>query len=173
VDAWETLAARQALFVTGGLEDLSAQSRAFGAAANADEWVILPFPGDTRDAFVVYGSSFVLLPSAEEQQLAAWLFTKWILAPERQTRWVETTGMFPLRISTMTLSASYAATHPQWTSAVTLLPQADLPPKLALWRLVRAALGDGFSFMFRQDMDVGQVPAILGELDRTVGDLSQ
>jgi ABC-type glycerol-3-phosphate transport system substrate-binding protein len=173
VDASEMFATRQALFVAGGLEDLSAQSRALGVAANNDEWILLSFPGEERDAFVVYGSSFIMLPATDEQQLAAWLFVKSILSPEAQVRWVETTGMFPLRASTMTLAASYAATHPQWVTAVKLSPQADLPPRLASWRLVRAALGDGFSFMFRQDMDVGQVPIILSDLDRIVSDLSQ
>lgn len=169
--ATDAFAARQALFITGSLEDFSAQTRALNTLASADQWVILPFPGPERDAFVVYGSSFIMLPSSNEQQLATWLFVRWVLSTETQARWVQTTGMFPLRTSTLNLVADYAATHPQWVAAVKLLPQADLPPKLASWRTVRLILGDGFDFMFRVNTPVGQIAAILAQMDLTVHDL--
>ncbi len=170
-NAYEEFAARRALFVTGSLEDFSAQTRALNTRGNADEWTILPFPGVTDDAFVVYGSSFILLPSPDAQELAAWLFVRWMLSPENQARWVETTGMFPLRTSTLNLVADYAATHPQWVAAVKLLPQASLPPQRADWRTIRVALGDGFDYMFRVNLPVGQVATILADLDRVVQDM--
>jgi hypothetical protein len=56
---------------------------------------------------------------------------------------------------------------------VNLLPQAHTTPQLAAWRIVRVALGDGFTFMFRVDTPVGQVPAILAQLDTLVTELNQ
>src|SRR5215211_2353487 len=56
-------AARQALFATASLEELPDQSRAFFTSGSKDEWTVLPFPGDRSSAFVIYGSSFVLLES--------------------------------------------------------------------------------------------------------------
>lgn len=170
-DAIDAFANRQSLFITGSLEDFPAVTRAINTAGSSDQWTILPFPGPARSDFVVYGSSFIMLPSTDQQQLAAWLFVRTILSSENQVRWVQTTGMFPLRISTMTLAADYAASYPQWVTAVKLLPQADVPPQLPSWRLVRVMLGDGFDSMFRVNTPVGQIAAILAQMDSTASDL--
>ena len=67
----------------------------------------------------------------------------------------------------------YASGHPQWAEAVNLLPGAYTTPQTAAWRTVRVALGDGFTFMFRVDTPVGQVPAILAQLDSLVTELNR
>ncbi|MBV6396247.1 MAG: hypothetical protein HFACDABA_01842 [Anaerolineales bacterium] len=173
VNPREEFASRRALFVSGALETVSEQLRAFSAIGSVDEWTALAFPGKAKAAFVVYGSSFVMLSSSNEEQLATWLFVRSILSAENQAQWTETTGMFPLRDSTLTLLAPYAATHPQWLAAVKLLPQASLPPARADWRLVRVAIGDGFNHIFRVNLPSGQVAAILAQLDSLAADLMQ
>lgn len=168
--AVEAFANRRALFVTGGLEDIAAQSRAFLTLSSSDEWTLIPFPGGT-ETMAVYGSSYIVISSDDASQLATWLFIRWLLEPEQQARWVSTTGMFPLRTSTLNLVADYASAHPQWVQAVKLLSSAQGTPRLASWRLIRLVLGDGFDFMFRVDMPVGQVATILADMDRAVEDL--
>jgi len=166
IDAFAT---RRALFITGGLEDLAAQSRAFLTLPSNDEWTLIPFPGG--ETMAVYGSSFIVMPSDDAGQLATWLFVRWMLSTENQARWVSTTGMFPLCTSTLNLVADYAAAHPQWVDAVKLLPRAQGTPRLASWRQIRVVLGDGFDFMFRINMPVGQVATILADMDKAVQDL--
>jgi multiple sugar transport system substrate-binding protein len=177
LSVFDRFALRQALFATASLEDLSDQSRAFITAANKDEWTVLPFPGPERDAFVVYGSSFIMFQSDDTTQLASWLFMRWLLSPENQARWIQSTGLFPLRDSTMNLLADYSAEHPQWAEAVKLLSQGETTPQLSSWRLVRIMLGDAFRDMFdtirHPDLTEGQVPLILRQMDRTAGDLNQ
>ena len=90
-------AARQALFGTAPLEELSELSRAMASAQNPDDWTVLGFPGTDHVDMMVYGSSYVILKSTPEQQLASWLFLRWMLDPEQQKEWVEVTGLFPLR----------------------------------------------------------------------------
>ncbi|HEX9331308.1 MAG TPA: extracellular solute-binding protein [Anaerolineales bacterium] len=173
----DRFASRQALFATASLEDLSDQARAFSAVNNKDEWTVLKFPGDGHDALVVYGSSFIMFKSDDVTQLAAWLFMRWMLSAENQARWVQSTGLFPLRDSTMALLADYSAGHPQWAEAVKLLPQGEMTPQLASWRMVRVMLGDGFRDMFdtirHPDLTDGQVPLILKQMDGTAEDLNQ
>ncbi|HSL29127.1 MAG TPA: extracellular solute-binding protein [Anaerolineales bacterium] len=173
----DRFALRQALFATASLEDLPAQTRAFSAAGSADEWTVLKFPGDEQDALVVYGSSFIILESDEATKLASWLFVRWMLSPENQARWVESTGLFPLRDSTMELLAEYSASHPQWTAAANMLPEGMTTPRFASWRLVRVMLADGFRDMFdvirHPDLTEGQVPLILRQMDETAHDLHQ
>lgn len=164
---------RKALFATASLEDLSDYTRAMGVAANADQWTVLSFPGDVQTGLVVYGSSYIVLKSTPEQQLASWLFVRWMLSPENQKKWVEVTGLFPLRNSEMDLLGDYKNSHPQWAAAVDLLPQAQIQPQLASWRKVRVMLGDGFDAMFRVNTPAGEVAKILAIMESTSRDLSK
>jgi len=177
LSVFDRFAARQALFATASLGDLPDLTRAFSAAANKDEWTVLPFPGVERDALVLYGSSFIMFESDDATQLASWIFMRWMLSVENQARWVQSTGLFPLRASTMELLADYSASHPQWAEAVKLLPRGEDTPQLSSWRLVRVMLGDGFRDMFdtirHPDLTEGQVPLILKQMDDTVADLNQ
>jgi ABC-type glycerol-3-phosphate transport system substrate-binding protein len=166
-------AARGALFATGGLEELSEFGRALAAAENSDEWTVLTVPGPDQPGIVTYGSSFVVFTGSPEQQLASWLFIRWILSPENQKEWVEATGLFPLRSSMVEQLASYSRSHPQWAAAVQLVPRAQIQPQLASWRMVRVMLGDGFNAMFRSDTPSGRVAEILAIMDRTASDLAK
>ena len=177
LSVYDRFAARQALFATASLEELSEQARALLAAGNRDEWTILPFPGEEQTAFTLYGSSFVVLDSDDVNRLASWLFIRWMLSPDNQASWVKSTDLFPLRSSTMNLLADYAVQHPQWAAAVEMLPEGRQVPRLASWRVVRTMLGDGFGDMFdtirHPDLTEGQVPLILKEMDATVADLER
>ena len=174
---YDRFAARQALFATASLEEFSEQSRAFFTSGSQDEWIVLPFPGVEQEAFIVYGSSYVMFESDDVTQLAAWLFMRWMVSAEIQARWVQSTELFPLRTSTMSLLADFPADHPQWASAVEMLPEGELPPQLASWRVVRIMLGDGFRDMFdtirHPDLTEGQVPLILRQMDEIATDLNQ
>ena len=123
-------------------------------------------------ALQVYGASFVVLKSTPQQQLAAWLFLRWMLASQQQEKWVEVTGLFPLRTSMQPSLDAYARSHPQWAAAVKLLPDGQGQPQLASWRQVRIMIGDGFDAMFRTNTPSGRVAEILAIMDRTARDLS-
>jgi multiple sugar transport system substrate-binding protein len=168
----DAFAARQAMFITASLEDLPAVARAFASAGNRDTWQVMAFPGSNEDALVIYGSSYVVLTSTEEEQLASLLFVRWLLDPEQDARWVETTHLFPIRESTVELLADYEKTHPQWAQALELLPEGELQPQLASWRTVKVMLGDGFAHMYRVNVSSGQVAAILALMESTSRDLS-
>jgi len=164
---------RSALFATASLEDLPDLARDFAFAGSTDKWTVLPFPGIENSTLVVYGASYILFDSEDADQLAAWLFVRWLLSPENQADWINSAGLFPLQASTISLLTDYAAGHPQWVEAVKLLPQGRITPQLAAWRTVRVALGDGFNFMFRVDTPEGRVPSILAQLDAIVRDLDK
>jgi len=172
-DPLTAFANREALFITASLEDLPTISREFASANSTDKWKVIPFPGKNDGAFVVYGSSYVILKSTDEEQLAAWLFARWLLENKQDARWVETTHRFPLRSSTIELLADYRKTHPQWVQAIDLLPQAELQPQKASWRTIKVMLGDGFEHMYRVNVPSGQVAAILAQMESLARDLSK
>ena len=164
-------ASRKALFATAALEDLPDYARAMAAAANADEWSVLAFPGVTQSGLIIYGSSYVILKSTPEKQLASWLFARWLLSADNQKKWVEVNGMFPLRSSALDLLGDYQKSHPQWAEAVALLPKAQMEPQLASWRKVRVMIGDGFTAMFQSNTPAGRVAEILAIMETTARDL--
>jgi multiple sugar transport system substrate-binding protein len=167
-------ATRQALFITASLEDLPSVTREFATADNTDTWTVHPYPGDNSGALVIYGSSYVIMDSSPEEQLAAWLFIRWMLEPKQDARLVEATHLFPLRSSTMELLTAYRNSHPQWAEAVSLLPDGELQPQLASWRMVKVMLGDGFTDMFRRtDLTSGQVAKVLQQMQDIAQELNQ
>jgi ABC-type glycerol-3-phosphate transport system substrate-binding protein len=172
---YDRFAQRQALFATVSLEEFPDQARAF--SASQDAWIALPFPGEEKDALVIYGSSFIVFNSDDATQLASWLFIRWMLSPENQAEWVRSTGLLPLRSSTLDLLADYSADHPQWAGAVEFLSNGEVTPQLSSWRLVRVMLEDGFRDMFdtirHPDLTEGQVPVILTQMDETAEELSR
>ncbi len=105
---------------------------------------------------MAYGPSYSVLKSTPEKQLAAWLFARWLLSPESQSRWVEATGLFPLRIPPGDIGP-YRAASPQWQAAVGYLSLAQGVPQLASWRKVRYVLEDGDD-TFPDEPAGGQTP---------------
>ena len=173
VDPYQAFANREALFASMSLEEFSDQSRAFSDAGNPDTWVVLPYPGDAQDGVVAYGSSYVILKSGKEQQLATWLFVRWLLDPERDARMVQATHLFPLRASTLNLLADYEKSHPQWAEAVKLIPEMTLQPQLASWRSVKTMISDGFTQMYHVNLQSGQVAMVLAQMESTSRNLSK
>ncbi len=172
-DPIDAFAGHEALFITASLEDLPAVARAFATANSTDKWKVVAFPGTNEDALVVYGSSYVVLKSTDKEQLAAWLFIRWLMENEQDARWVETTHLFPLRESTLDLLGDYKKTHPGWAQAMELLPQGEIQPQLASWRTVKVMLGDGFTHMYRVNVPSGQVAVILAQMESISRELSK
>jgi len=172
-DPIASFANRETLFITASLQDLPDVARAFAVAKSTDVWQVLPFPGENEDALVVYGSSYVILNSTKEKQLAAWLFARWLLEDEQDARLVETTHLFPIHTSTIDLLGDYEKTHAQWAQAIQLLPQGEIQPQLASWRNVKTMLGDGFMRMYFVNLPSGQVPAILAQMDTLAKEMNK
>lgn len=166
-------ASRSALFSTAGMEELSDYGRAMASAENTDSWTLLGFPAVGQPVIMLYGSSFIVLKSTPEQQLAAWLFVRWLVDPARQEKWVEVTGLLPIRTSTADRMDDYARAHPQWVAALDLASTAQIEPQLESWRQVRVMIGDGFDAMFRSNTPAGRVAEILAIMDRTARDIME
>lgn len=170
----EAFANRQALLATASLNDLVFIQQAFKTAENPDEWTVLAYPGQERQAVLpVFGPSFALMADTPVRQLAGWLFIRWMASAETQAFWTRLDGQFPVNFAARALLADYASNHPQWASAWELLPNAVVEPALASWGEVRWALQDAGTQIFRSYFTPDRIPATLEELDRTAAELSQ
>jgi ABC-type glycerol-3-phosphate transport system substrate-binding protein len=59
--------------------------------------------------------------SSPEEQLAAWLFIKWLSEPEPQATWASSTGYFATRQTAADLLADYFAENPTYAKAFTFM----------------------------------------------------
>ncbi len=166
-------AGRRALFAAANLTEFEAVSRAFEAEGNTDQWGVLAFPGTTVKSIPLSGASFMVMNSTDEKQLAAWLFVRWLLSPDSQSRWTRNTGLLPLRTSTLDSLDTFKIEHPQWAAATELIEFGHVQPARLSWREVRLMVGDSFDHLFRFDLPVDDIPDLLAEMDETAEELDQ
>ena len=102
------------------------------------EWGVT-HPPQTGDTPVVdiYGASVSICTSTPELQLAAWLFLKWLTAPEQQARWVRASNYFPVRKSTAKELQGYFAENPHYGAAFSMLDYGKSEPTIASYQQVR------------------------------------
>ncbi|MFU8771813.1 MAG: extracellular solute-binding protein [Anaerolineales bacterium] len=165
-------AERLALVITASLVDLPYIVQAMQYSQNDDTWMVLGFPSvDNQQSISVYGPSLAMLRSSNEEQLASWIFMKWLVSPEVQAQWVEKTGVFPVRASTLEHLAAFTAENPQWAAAAELLPHARSEPSLPSWSIVRWAVSDVGTQTFRYYFEASRIPDMLDLLDSTAAEL--
>lgn len=101
----EELARRRALFVTGTLQDLAQQKAVMELHGSADEWTAIAFPAaDGSGAVLAYGYSLGLIQkegNSSDQQMAAWLFLRWLSQPAQAARLAEAWPSFPVNAGVM------------------------------------------------------------------------
>lgn len=162
-------AKRQALFYSASLLDVPLQARVMENAKNKDEWLALPYPHEAGiPVLVVSGSSLAILQGTAEEQMAAWLFTRWLLNPERLARMDAVSGSFPVRISSLDYLSAFRQQYPQWSQAFSWLPWAQPAPRLPSWRAVRWVLSDAAWNVFNPNILPTPIPTILEQADATI-----
>jgi ABC-type glycerol-3-phosphate transport system substrate-binding protein len=165
-------AARQALFATGSLAELPAQATAMQAAGNRDEWTVIAFPSPGGQPVMdVFGPSFAIFQNSAEEQMAAWLFVRWLAQPEQGARLAQAGNTFPLRAAAAEALAEYADGHPQWAAALALLPYARSEPAGASWSAVRWVVADVGTQLFRSYFTAERIPATLELMEATAAEL--
>lgn len=172
-DAPDTdFAARRGLFATGSVTDIPYMAEAFGREPNQDQWTVIPFPSPVNEPSIdVYGPAYVMLSSTPQKQLATWLFIKWLASPQNQAVIVQASSSFPASKTALEALGSYKTSHPKWAAAVDLLPDARSEPSFQSWSVVRWAVHDAATQLFRSYFTIDQVPNLVKLLNETAVDL--
>jgi multiple sugar transport system substrate-binding protein len=168
----EHFAARRALFTSGSIVDSPYIAAALERVDNPDDWTVIGFPNEQRMPVIdVYGPAYGMFSSSPEQQLATWIFLQWLLEPTNQARFIQASGSLPLRAATTDTLQDYATGHPQWQAAVDLLPNAQGEPVFPSWSVVRWAVGDVGSQIFKSYFTTDYITDTLTLLDQTAAEL--
>jgi ABC-type glycerol-3-phosphate transport system substrate-binding protein len=171
----DEFAQRGGLFASASLSSIPHQQAAFGRAGNRDRWTVIPYPSpEGEPAVSAYGPAYMLLESTPEEQLASWLFVRWMASPVNQAALAEATSSFPLRRSTYDYLLKFRpSVASQLRAGWNLLPYAQAEPNQPSWALVRWTLDDSASQLFKWYFTMKQLPATLRLLDRTVAELNR
>lgn len=128
------------------------------------EWSVAAIPHTTPKAVQnIYGASLSVPKSTPQKQLAAWIFIKWMSEPKQQARWVEVSGYFPVRNSTLASLGDYTAKNPKFGDAFKLLQTSTLKaePPFAGYDVVRDAASSAFNAI----LDGADIDKTLADLD--------
>ena len=156
---------RTVLFTMASTSGLLYYGRAVkGSEKGEFNWNVAAIPHTTAKAVLdVYGASVSIPKTTPEQQLAAWLFVKWLTQPEQQARWVEISNYFPVRKSTADNLGAFFAKNPKYKDAFDLLNTATLKaePPFSGYDEVR----DAASAAFNAILDGADIDQTARELD--------
>jgi len=166
-------ATRRALFYSGDVLDLLPQMQALRRLGVQDVWSARPFPGTAKPLVLVSGLSYGVMRTTPAQELATWLFIRWLSLPEQQARLVEAGGGLPMGPSTAALLESYRSAHPQWGESLAFIPIAQMPPNTPNWRQAQWVVQDAFAQALQSTTPREALPEILAELDATLAEIAR
>ncbi len=162
-------ATRQALFTTSSTAGIPYQQSAMKKSGSKDQWTLIPFPSKVGHPVVdIYGPSMAIVKATPAQQLASWLFIKWFTSPQNQAKWVEASGYFPTRKSTVQYLGDYIKAHPQWEAAREAVEKGygRFEPADVSWNSVRQAISQTVAKIFQKDFKPDQIPQLLKDLQK-------
>jgi len=113
--------AGRVLFTISSISGLPYYGQAVSEGAGFN-WSVNPPPHTTpAPRMNIYGASQSIFVSSPEEQLAAWLFIKWMSEAEQQATWASATGYYPTRQAAADLLADYFAENPTYAKAFTFM----------------------------------------------------
>ena len=167
---------RMALFYTASSSNIIAQSRSQEQYKSKDAWTVLPFPGeDGKPLAYTSGYSYALFKAKDPgEQLAAWLFVRWLEQPEVAARLAKALPSIPVSDGVTAQIGGDSSQFP-WPALLALAESARPAPALSTWRDVRRLFEDAAWQIYRLPADqVSQVlPETLPQLDAAVKDMLQ
>jgi multiple sugar transport system substrate-binding protein/sn-glycerol 3-phosphate transport system substrate-binding protein len=146
--SWETematslnFAAGQVLFAIDSTALIPTYATLVEQGANFD-WHVSLLPQATEEPVVgVGGPSLAILHTSPEEQLAAWVFVRWLLEPQQQARWTQKAACFPVRETALAEMEEYGVANTQQRAATQYLDQSWVPePGVPAYATCRAAI---------------------------------
>lgn len=168
-DPYEYFANRQTLAYSGGLAEIVLQSEWMQKHNNPDDWTVLPFPSeDGKPVVLVSGVSYAVLNASPEEQLASWLFIRWMMLPRHQTLLTQASGLLPASTGSVDALQAYRQTYPQWDTALGWVPLAKAPPQGGSWSVAQTILEDAAWQTFQPFLAPEDIASVLKQVDQLI-----
>ena len=163
---------RQAFAIAVWLQDLPTLARALEQAGSQDEWTVIPFPGSAGQVVATGGTAYAVLHNDPAQDLAAWLFIRWLSQPAQQVRLLEHFGTLPVTISGEE-SIVKSGSIPQLITAIKYKEFWLQQPADADWVAITPVLEDAGWQLLKTVISSEMVPGLLQEMDAVAQDLAE
>lgn len=165
---YQYFAKRQALFYTGWLSEVIIQE----GIPNEDGWEILPFMSKYGEPVLIAdGYSYGVMESDQTQQIASWLFIRWMLRPENQAKLIEATGTLPLTNAAIMSLGEFRRDHPLWDSILDEIPLIRPMTSLPTWDVAGRVLQDVAWQVTQSTVKQGDMLSILEQADKLLGEI--
>jgi ABC-type glycerol-3-phosphate transport system substrate-binding protein len=167
---------RYALAYAGTLDQIPVQMGWMVEAENEDVWRVMGFPGPEGEAILVDGPGLMITADSPENQMAAWLFVRYLLEPEVQAELVRSGFTLPVRGSAMELLSDFSVAYPQWAQAAAMIDMAQPLPISQGWAVARYLLQDAMVQFIRMEIEPpssisSELSSILQQLDAEIIEL--
>lgn len=175
-EPYSYFANRLALMYAGTLDQIPVQMGWMRETENNDAWIAMGFPGPDEEKIMVDGAGLMVTADSPENQMAAWLFARYLLMPEIQAELVRSGFTLPVRESALDLLEDFSAANPQWAQAVSLVNQAEPLPISQGWGIGSWVLQDAMyqflNLVIEPESSISEeLSPILEDLDATIIEL--
>lgn len=173
-DPYEYFANRQALAYSLTLSQASLQAETLERLQSKDQWMLLPYPAQAAGSvpsFFTSGDSYAMLVASPQEQLAAWLFMRWMSNPRSQASLAQAGGLLPVTTTAAEQMTLYARQHPGWQQAYDLIAAAQPAPNAAAWPYTSLVLSDAAWQTWQGEMDEEKLNQILFQIDATLPEI--
>jgi ABC-type glycerol-3-phosphate transport system substrate-binding protein len=171
---YDYFANRNALFYTGSLDNMFTQQFTQNYQQSTDNWMVLPFPSvNSEPVMVTYGSSYAILASTPEEQLAAWIFMRWLLLPRNSTHLITNNGSLPITNSMSDLlSEDFFYQYPQWQNLLPAVQYARSGPKSSFWYIEKEIISDASWQLFQPETTAESITEVIKLLEQTIEEIT-
>jgi len=152
---------RKAMVTMSSTAGLPYYEAAFEDANNPDEWGFIAAPGPEGQLAVdAFQQMLGVVDMTPEQNMASWVFIKWLTSPEKQAEWINYSGYLPTQETTEPLLETYKAENPVWATGLELASIGPAEPQtFPAWSSVRREIGDAAAQLFsaQSEDDIRQI----------------
>ena len=133
------------------------------SGSGVENWVNTSTPWTEGNRTIqLFVPSVAVVPGTPEENLATWLFLKYLSATENQITWTQNTSYFPMRISAAAgLSEEFISGNPYWAAINELIASGEVKiysaPQVISYGQIRGLVSAAMADVTTNGMDVMEV----------------
>jgi len=159
---------RMALFYTGASTDIAQQLLASSAMDSEDKWIMLPYPSIDGEGSLLFNNlSYIVTINKPEDQLASWLFIRFMVEKAAIMKISGVSTVFPLRMSVM----KEIFAEPEWSYLGSVENNVYFIPNRNRWSVESMVLQD--AFLRSLILEPSSMSVVLETLDMTLKELAE
>ncbi|MBI9050202.1 MAG: extracellular solute-binding protein [Anaerolineaceae bacterium] len=172
---YDYFATRQALAISAQLSELPEIEYNMKFNESPDQWLAIPYPQAEKNQILFSeGQSFALFAASPEEQMASWLFIRWMNTPAYQAEIIDATSTLPITASVLDELQGYKTHNPHWAQIVDNMDGLTALPTGASWIKARSVLSDaGWQLYQQADIENSTlaVTEIFSQVDQIIAEL--